>query len=584
MSGRIPQGFIDQLLARTDLVEVIGARVPLKKQGREFAACCPFHNEKSPSFYVSPSKQFFHCFGCGAHGNAIGFLMDYEHLAFPEAVEELARSAGIEVPREGGSAAAGQQDQYAEILHWLARADQWFRQQLRHHPERARPIEYLRGRGLAGALAAEFGIGYAPPERDALLQALLAEGATRKLLLAAGLVAERDGGTLVDRFRGRVMFPIRDRRGRTIAFGGRVLGDGQPKYLNSPETPVFHKGRELYGLYEARMAARQIGRLVVVEGYMDVVMLAQHGLRCAVATLGTSTTAEHAEKLFRITHDIVFCFDGDRAGREAAWRALENVLPQVRDGRRIGFLFLPDGEDPDSLVQQEGAEAFAARLDGALPLTDYLAERLRAQVNLKTDEGAARLMELAKPLLERMPDSPARDLLVQALDRGSVLRRHTRLQQAPAGVGEFRRKVDYRKSPVRHAIALLLAEPALAAEAGERASYARIDAPGVDLLLELIDIFRDSPHLPAGAAVERYRGTARQRPLERLLAWAPEVPANEFDWQQEFRDTLARIRALGDRRRQLMDRLARGERLEAEELDWLRSVPAGNAGSPPQEP
>ena len=286
----------------------------------------------------------------------------------------------------------------------------------------------------------------------------------------------------------------------------------------------------------------------------------------------------------RVTHDVVFCFDGDRAGRDAAWRALENVLPQVRDGRRIGFLFLPDGEDPDSLVQREGATVFAARLDTAQPLTDYLVERLRAQVNVNTDEGAARLMELARPLLERMPDSPARDLLVQALDRGSVLRRHTRLQQAPAGVGEFRRKVDYRKSPVRHAIALLLAEPALAAEAGERSSYARIDAPGVDLLLELIDIFRDSPHLPAGAAVERYRGTARQRPLERLLAWAPEVPANEFDWQQEFRDTLARIRALGDRRRQLMDRLARGERLEAEELDWLRSVPAGNAGSPPQEP
>lgn len=577
MSGRIPQGFIDQLLARTDLVEVIGARVPLKKQGREYAACCPFHTEKSPSFFVSPSKQFFHCFGCGAHGNAVGFLMDYEHLAFPEAVEELARSAGLDVPREGGAAASAPHEQYAEILHWLERAALWFRQQLRHHPERAAPIEYLRGRGLAGTVAADFGVGYAPSGRDALLQALLAEGATRNTLLAAGLIAERDGGVLVDRFRERVMFPIRDRRGRTIAFGGRVLGDGQPKYLNSPETPVFHKGRELYGLYEARMATRQIGRLVVVEGYMDVVMLAQHGLRCAVATLGTATTTEHAEKLFRITHDIVFCFDGDRAGREAAWRALENVLPQVRDGRRIGFLFLPDGEDPDSLVRSEGAEAFAARLDAAQPLTDYLAERLRAQVNVNTDEGAARLMQLARPLLERMPDSPARDLLVQALDRGSVLRRHTRLQQAPPGVG--RRRIDYRKSPVRHAIALLLAEPTLAVEAGERGSYAQIDAPGVDLLLDLIDIFREQPHLPAGAVVERYRGSGLQSPLERLLAWAPEVPAGEFDWRQEFRDTLTRIRALGDRRRLLMDRMARGEALSSEEIAWLRG-----AGNPSPEP
>lgn len=583
MSGRIPQSFIDQLLARTDLVEVVGARVPLKKQGREYAACCPFHNEKSPSFYVSPTKQFFHCFGCGAHGNAVGFLMDYEHLAFPEAIEELARAAGLEVPREGGTT-ADRSEQYAEILHWLERADHWFRRQLRHHPERARPIGYLRGRGLAGTVAADFGIGYAPSGRDELLRALAAEGASRSVLLAAGLIVERDGGAILDRFRERVMFPIRDRRGRTIAFGGRVLGDGQPKYLNSPETPVFHKGRELYGLYEARMAARHIGRLLVVEGYMDVVMLAQHGLRCAVATLGTSTTTEHAEKLFRVTHDVVFCFDGDRAGRDAAWRALENVLPQVRDGRRIGFLFLPDGEDPDSLVQREGATVFAARLDTAQPLTDYLVERLRAQVNVNTDEGAARLMELARPLLERMPDSPARDLLVQALDRGSVLRRHTRLQQAPAGVGEFRRKVDYRKSPVRHAIALLLAEPTLAAEAGERAAYAQIDAPGLDLLLELIDIFRDNPHLPAGAMVERYRGTATQRALERLLAWAPDVPAGQFDWRQEFRDTLARIRALGDRRRRLMDRLAHGERLDADELACLRGDGAESTANPPPEP
>ncbi|MFO1401136.1 MAG: DNA primase [Steroidobacteraceae bacterium] len=415
MAGRIPQGFIDELIARADIVELIGERVPLKKSGREFKACCPFHDEKTPSFWVSPDKQFFHCFGCGAHGTALGFLIQYDQLAFPEAVEELARRVGMEVPREAGSA---QRSAASEgLTEMLGRVAGFYAEQL---DANQRAQQYLRGRGLTPETLQRFRIGYAPDAWQELLHRFGATEESRRALLAAGLVIARERPApgqepYYDRFRDRVMFPIRDARGRVIAFGGRVLDRGEPKYLNSPETALFHKGRELYGLYEVRQARLPLKRLLVVEGYMDVARLHQSGIHYAVATLGTATTAEHLKRAFRLVSEIVFCFDGDRAGRAAAWRALQNVLPEAQDGREIRFLFLPEGEDPDSLVGKEGREAFEQRIAGALPLSEYLLGQLRTEVDLAHADGRARYVALARPLLARLGTGVYRELLIERL-------------------------------------------------------------------------------------------------------------------------------------------------------------------------
>ncbi|MBS0396135.1 MAG: DNA primase, partial [Proteobacteria bacterium] len=421
MAGRIPRAFIDELLARTDIVEVIGARVPLKKAGREWKACCPFHGEKTPSFTVSQAKQFYHCFGCGAHGTALTFLMEHERLSFPDAVEDLAGRAGLEVPREGGAGPDPRERQLEDLYALNAQVDAHFREALRDS-ERAK--DYLKRRGLVGETAARYHLGYAPAGWDVVLRKFGATDAGRQALLAAGLVIERSpdqqkssGPGFYDRFRDRVMFPIRDARGRVVGFGGRVIDQGEPKYLNSPETVLFHKGRELYGLYEVRQELRSIPRLLVVEGYMDVVRLAQSGIHYAVATLGTATTPEHLQRLFRVTNDIVFSFDGDRAGRQAAWRALETCLPFARDGKQLKFLFLPEGHDPDTLVAAEGREAFEARLEGALPLSEYLVRHLAAEVDLGSVDGRARLAELARPLIARIPEGVYRELLTERLAR-----------------------------------------------------------------------------------------------------------------------------------------------------------------------
>ncbi|MEW8281341.1 MAG: DNA primase, partial [Candidatus Thiodiazotropha taylori] len=347
MAGKIPTHFIDQLLNRVDIVDVINRRVTLKKAGKEFQACCPFHDEKTPSFTVSPSKQFYHCFGCGAHGSAIGFLMEYDNLGFVEAVEELAQSAGLEVPREGGNEQGPDLRPLYELMEKTAR---FYQHQLKHHAESPAAVDYLKSRGMSGQIAASYGIGFAPPGWDNLTGTLGSDKASLERLNKCGLLSESNGKQY-DRFRNRIIFPIRDPRGRTIGFGGRVLGDDKPKYLNSPETPLFHKGRELYGLYEARQANREISNLLVVEGYMDVVALAQHNIQNAVATLGTATTHEHLELIFRNCPEVIFCFDGDRAGRDAAWKALNTSLPLMRDGREVRFLFLPQGEDPDTQVR-----------------------------------------------------------------------------------------------------------------------------------------------------------------------------------------------------------------------------------------
>jgi DNA primase len=550
MAGKIPGKFIDELLARIDIVDVIDARVPLKKAGKDYKACCPFHDEKTPSFTVSQTKQFYHCFGCGAHGSAIGFLMDYEHMSFPEAVEDLARRAGIEVPRDAQFAReAGKPDLTAPILEALTRADQFFRRMLREHPQAYEAVGYLKRRGLSGEIAAEFGLGFAPDGWDNLLKATGNSEAEREALATAGLVVKKDGGGYYDRFRNRVMFPIQDHRGRLIGFGGRVLDKGEPKYLNSPETPVFHKGRELYGLYRARDAIKRANRVLVVEGYMDVVALAQYGIGYAVATLGTATTHEHLERLFRHAPEVVFCFDGDRAGREAAWRALENALGALHEGRQVSFLFLPEGEDPDTLVRKEGAETFAGRLQAALSLPDYFFQQLASQVDLNRLDGRARLVELVRPHLAKLRPGPLRSLMLARLaeltrlpsgELGRMLDASGTARPAPASF-EPRRPAEAqgRPSMVRTAVALLLQHPELAASA-DTESFRQLDRPGMDLLVELIGLLKAHPDLKTGAILEHYRGSDHQPALARLAVW--EHPALAGDVAAEFSGVLDQLR------------------------------------------
>ncbi|MDG4553590.1 MAG: DNA primase [Candidatus Competibacter sp.] len=572
MAGRIPQEFVDQLLGRVDLVEIVNARVPLRRAGREFMACCPFHAEKTPSFTVSPRKQFYHCFGCGAHGTAIGFLMAYERLEFLDAVEDLARLVGLEVPKTG----SGPSNASRSLLDWLAQADRFFRQQLREHPTRQRAVDYLRQRGLTGQIAASFGIGYAPPGWGNLSRALHEAGAPIQDLIDAGLASRDEQGRPRDRFRDRITFPIRDRRGRVIAFGGRALdGDTTPKYLNSPETPVFHKGAELYGLHEARAHTRSLQRLVVVEGYMDVVALAQHDIPYAVATLGTATTPEHVERLFRTVNDLVFCFDGDRAGRAAAWRALEVALPLLRDGRQIAFLLLPEGEDPDTLVRREGRAAFERRLEQAASLADYLFAELRAQVDPNTLAGRARLAELARPLLEKLPEGHFRDLMTERLRQEAQLT-YTRLR-SPAGgtVNRARHNLQLTRTPLRKAIALLLYRPDLARAVVADDPALRGGEPGVKLLAELIGKLRANPDLSIAALLERYRDTREGAILERLAQWRLETPEEEFQFEQEFADIVAYLRRRSDPREHLLETLLlRGtpRALSMEEREELRSL------------
>ncbi|WP_206211854.1 DNA primase [Wenzhouxiangella sp. XN24] len=538
--GLIPASFIDELMSRTDIVEVINARVPLKKAGREYKACCPFHGEKTPSFTVSPTKQFYHCFGCGAHGTALGFLMDYEHLGFPEAVEELASLAGLEVPRDESPGTDRRPDLYSV----LAAAAGHYQAQLKRQPD---AVRYLKGRGISGKTAATFGIGYAPDAWDGLLRQFGTDDAATARLAAAGLVIERDQGGFYDRFRGRLMFPIRDARGRVIAFGGRVLGADEPKYLNSPETALFHKGRELYGLYEARQALRQIPRLLVVEGYMDVVGLHEAGIPWAVATLGTATTPEHLERLFRVTEEVVFCFDGDRAGRQAAWRALENALPTLREGRQIRFLFLPEGEDPDSLVRAEGAAAFTARLDDALPLSEYLHDELASRVDMSSIDGRARLAELAKPLLARVPDGVFRALLVGRIARavGMDEAGYARFVDSAASAApprpppppaRPRSQPPGRTSLVRRAITLVVHFPARAAEARLSPDLAGLDRPGMDLLAALLEDVAQSPNLTTGGLLERWRDHEAWPHLQKLAA--AELVTAEDVASRELQDCL----------------------------------------------
>lgn len=581
MAGLIPQDFIDDLIARADVVEVIGRRVQLKKAGREFKACCPFHDEKTPSFTVSPTKGFYHCFGCGAHGTAVGFLMNYDHMSFVEAIESLANTMGVAVPRDESDKPARR---YDELFELTAKVERHWQACLRDHPA---AIDYLKERGVDGATARRFGIGYAPDGWSGLIDKYGKSQDAIDRLLAAGLIIRKDNGRNYDRFRDRILFPIRDTRGRTIGFGGRAMGDGEPKYLNSPETVLFHKGRELYGLYEARQALRKIERLVVVEGYMDAIALARHGIDFSVATLGTATTAEHLNRLFRLTDDVNFCFDGDRAGKAAAWRALETALPHIREGRQIRFIFLPEGEDPDSFVNAQGSDTFMELLDNGVALSDYLIGELAAQVDLDTVDGRARLAELARPLVAKIPPGVYRELLIGSLAEtiGLTAAKLAETLRQPDSDSEFARAGKRRStlgraglslsasrpSVVRRAITLLLNHP----QAGDKLDVeklAGVSRPGVDLLHELIETVQSEPNITTAGLLERWRHDEQGRHLGKLAM--AEMPLDEdFDPGAELHDCLDQIAVAG--RRERIDFLIEKQRdrtLSDEEKAELRQL------------
>ncbi len=560
MAGRIPQRFIDDLMQRVDIVDVIDAHVPLKKAGKDYKACCPFHEEKTPSFTVSPDKQFYHCFGCGAHGTAIGFLMEYEHMDFREAVADLAGRVGLAVPIE--ATATDAHEDTTDLASMLKEADVYYRRQLREHTDAQTAIDYLKRRGLSGRIAAEFGLGYAPDGWDNLTRALGRDDQARRNLLQAGLATRKEGGGYYDRFRGRVMFPIHDYRGRLVGFGGRVLGAGEPKYLNSPETPLFHKGRELYGLFRARSAIQQAGRALVVEGYMDVVALAQFGIDYAVATLGTATTREQLERLFRYTPEVVFCFDGDRAGREAAWRALENTLPVLREGRQASFLFLPEGEDPDSYVRAHGVAALTDAIARALPLPEFLFQSLSAQVDLNRLDGRARLAELARPLLSNCPQGVLRQMLFDRLAEitrmdgaklTALIADRTETATTPRERPPRARSgsIPPRKSLLRETLALLVVHPELARLAPDANTFADLDLPGADLLVEVLGWLQRNPDASTGALIEHFRGSDHQRHLEKLALQEHVVGGPALE--QEFTDALQALK--GKAREREIDRL-----------------------------
>jgi DNA primase len=544
MAGRIAREFIDELTARLDIVEVIDGYVSLRKAGRDYVARCPFHDEKTPSFTVSPEKQFYYCFGCHASGSVINFMMQYNGLEFIEAVRELAARVGMELPRRDGEGGKAEAPDLYEVL---AEAAAFYRRQLREHPAAPEAVAYLKGRGLDGETAAEFGLGYAPPGWNNLASAL-AKRYGMERLEAARLVKRKDQGDGYDIFRGRIMFPIRDLRGRVIAFGGRVLGAETPKYLNSPESAVFHKGRELYGLYEARHAQRHLDRLLVVEGYMDVVMLARHGIRYAVATLGTATTAAHIERMFRLAPELVFCFDGDRAGRQAAWRAAENALPLIREGRQARFMFLPEGEDPDTLVQKELRERFEERLVNAVTLSTFFYDTLMRQADTASIDGRARLVELARPYLSKMCQGVFQHMMVERLAELSRTDAKT-LAGLLSGGGSARGAVARAQprraersvgSLVRKAVSLLLRKPALASRIQDDGELAALQIPGVPLLVEMLDLLKNNPHFSTGTVLEHWRGHEFGRYLERLAAEEELVPSERLE--QEFVDAMRGLR------------------------------------------
>ena len=545
MAGKIPQQFIDDLMSRIDIVDVIDARIPLRKAGKDYTACCPFHEEKTPSFTVSQEKQFYHCFGCGAHGTVIGFLMDYDHMEFIDAVHELATSINLEIPRS--SQDQTRKTESKNLYETLQQAASYYRRQLKEHPQGLRAINYLKERGLNGETAAQFGVGYAPPGWDNLSKTLGQNKDAQEQLALAGMLITKDNGDYYDRFRDRIMYPIHDRRGRVIGFGGRVLdSETGPKYLNSPETTVFHKGHELYGLYEARKSQRHLERLLAVEGYMDVIMLAQHGIHYAVASLGTAITPDHLERMFRTVPEIIFCLDGDRAGREAAWRALENILPVMREGRQARFMFLPEDEDPDSLVQKEGKIHFEERIVHAVSLSTFFFENLVKRVDIGSIDGRARLVEIAKPLLAKMPQGVFKQMMLTRLAEIAQMVPSTLSKLVETGTqykyqGNQGAKHHDRTTPslIRNGVTLLIQHPSLAQLAGNPRRLEGLHIPGIKLLIELLELLQTNPHLSTGAIIEHWRETDEGRTLAKLAT--REYLISQDALEREFCDMIQRV-------------------------------------------
>ena len=644
MAGLIPQSFIDDLLNRTDIVDVVSSRVQMKKAGKNYTACCPFHKEKTPSFSVSPDKQFYYCFGCGAGGNALGFIMDHDNLDFPQAVEELAKAAGMEIPREeSGRSHKPRQPTDSPLYPLLTAAADFYRQALKSHPARKAAVDYLKGRGLTGEIARDFGLGFAPPGWDNLYKHLSSDTLQQKAMIDAGLLVENaETGKRYDRFRDRVMFPIRDSRGRIIAFGGRVLGDDKPKYLNSPETPVFHKGQELYGLFEARKFNRSLDEIIVVEGYMDVIALAQQGLRNAVATLGTATSEEHMKRLFRVVPSVLFCFDGDQAGRNAAWRALEATLPCLQDGRRARFLFLPEGEDPDTLVRSEGTDAFKARINQhAQPLADYFFQQLTEETDPRSLEGRSHMATLAAPLIDKVPGANLRNLMRQHLSEITGLNSEAVSQLAqsapPPSQPAYDPGIDYdampdysdfqqpdtylpqqewtpKKSgaggkkwenkpwdkkgkrggereqawipvgvepPTLTALRTLLHHPQLAKKVEDAGHFAAEDQTNNQLLIALVEAVQKNPKLSSIQLLSRWHGTEQGRLLQRLLEKEWLIDADNLE--QQFFDTITSLSARQRERNleQLLRKARQGELSSEEKQQLLDLLGRNNCASNP---
>ncbi|WP_135382935.1 DNA primase [Vibrio tasmaniensis] len=547
MAGHIPRSFIDDLLARLDIVDIVDARVKLKKKGKNYGACCPFHNEKTPSFSVSQEKQFYHCFGCGVHGNAIDFIMEFERLDFVEAIEELASFLGLDVPREQRSgeistAPRANSEQKRNLYDLMGGISNFYRSQLKISANKP-AIDYLKNRGLSGEIVQKFGIGYVADEWDLVRKNFGQQKEAQDMLVTGGMLIENDKGNRYDRFRGRVMFPIRDRRGRVIGFGGRVLEDGTPKYLNSPETPIFHKGKELYGLYEVLQAYREPPQVLVVEGYMDVVALAQYGVDYSVASLGTSTTGDHVQMLFRQTNTVVCCYDGDRAGKEAAWRALENALEYLKTGNTLKFLFLPDGEDPDSYIRENGQEAFEQLVQNATPLSTYLFDNLIEihKLNLGTTEGKSALRAHASALINKIPDSYFQELLEKLLDERTGFDNQLRRARVHTKNPTPQPHKELKRTPMREVIALLIQNPSYADMVPDLSSVKGLQLPGLSLFVEVLDKCHAHPHINTGQLLEHWRHNKHEALLSRLASW--EIPLDEDNQEDIFLDSLDNILA-----------------------------------------
>jgi DNA primase len=565
MSGMIPRSFIDDLLNRVDIVEVIDSRVPLKKKGREFWACCPFHGEKTPSFSVSPGKQFYHCFGCQKSGNAVGFLMDYDHMEFVEAIESLAASLGIEVPYEKGSPPSKPAQQTLEpMLQAMEQCSSYYQEQLKQSRE---AIDYLKNRGISGQTAKTFGIGYAPPGWSNL-------DGDEKILVDTGMLVKKDDGKQYDRFRHRLMFPIRDRRGRCIAFGGRVIDpEDNPKYLNSPESTLFHKSDEIYGLYEMKTAVTNIDRIYITEGYMDVVALAEHGVETAVATLGTAINNRQIESLFRVCKNLVFCFDGDAAGKKAAWRSLEQCLPSLKEGRLARFLFLPEGQDPDSYIGEFGKPAFEQQVEQASTLTQYLFQALLAECQINTLEGRSQFLDRLRPYFGQIPLQSLKDQILAEVEQRlgqKVDGRMLRLLGADKPEQpRSARLPEQHWTPTRLAINLLLKKPALANATGAHHELADSGIPGVDLLLKILDRIHDEPEISTQNLLDRFRGDEHESHLYKLAMMEPQAE-DDASLDRMFADCLQRLQKqyIDHRQKALITKLQSGEGLtEAEKLE-----------------